>query len=144
MIQWTTLLATLLGAGVAMGTSLLVESRKDHRELLLESRKHNRDVTSDWRKARRDLYAALLAVLTQARSELRHLSVNSDMSEGERTQMARRAFARCNELRYQLELLAPAEVVPRSPTSAAYEASETRWARGCNTRIGNSNATRSR
>ncbi|MGC9543346.1 hypothetical protein [Streptomyces sp. UG1] len=33
------------------------------------------------------------------------------MSETERTQMARRAFARCYELRYQVELFAPAEVV---------------------------------
>jgi Sec-independent protein translocase protein TatA len=111
MMQWTTLLATLLGAVVAMGTSLLVEARKDHRELLLESRKHKRDVTSEWRKTRRDLYAGFLAVLTQARSELRHLSENPEMPEAERTQMVRRAFARCYELRYQLELFAPAEVV---------------------------------
>jgi len=111
MMQWTTLLATLLGAGVAMGTSLLVEARKDHREMLLESHKYTRDVTSEWRRTRRDLYAGFLAVLTQARSELRHLSENTEMSEAERTRTARRSFARCYELRYQLELFAPAEVV---------------------------------
>lgn len=111
MTQWTTLLATLLGAGVAMGTSLLVEARKDRRQLLLESHKHNHDVTSEWRNTRRDLYAGFLAVLTQARSEARHLSENTELSEDERTQLVRRAFARCYELRYQLELFAPAEVV---------------------------------
>lgn len=111
MTQWTTLLATLLGAGVAMGTSLSVEARKGRRELLLESRKHQRDVTSEWRKTRRDLYAGFLAVLTQARSEARHLSENTDLSEEERTQLVRRAFARCYEFRYQLELFAPADVV---------------------------------
>ncbi|ANS65904.1 hypothetical protein SLINC_3680 [Streptomyces lincolnensis] len=111
MTQWTTLLATLLGAGVAMGTSLLAEARKDHRQLLLESRKHERDVTSEWRNTRRDLYAGFLAVLTQARSESRHLSEDTEMSEAERTQLGRRAFVPCYELRYQVELFAPAEVV---------------------------------
>jgi len=111
MTQWATLLATLVGACVAMGTSLLVEARKDHRELVREDRRHTYDVMSEWRKTRRDLYAAFLAVLTQARGELGHLSENTEMSERERTQMARRAFRRCYELRFQLELFAPADVV---------------------------------
>ncbi|MEU1198758.1 hypothetical protein ABZ446_21345 [Streptomyces sp. NPDC005813] len=73
MAQWATLPATLLGAGVAKGTSPLMEARKDHHELVRETRRHTYDVTSEWRKTRRDLYAGFLAVLTEHRNELRHL-----------------------------------------------------------------------
>jgi len=56
-MEWTTLLATLLGAAIAMGTSLLVESRRDRR-----------DLAAEWRRTQRDLYADFLTSLAQARS----------------------------------------------------------------------------
>ncbi|MGH3696797.1 MAG: hypothetical protein ACRDRX_22910 [Pseudonocardiaceae bacterium] len=99
-MEWTTLLGALLGAAIAMGTSLMVEMRK-----------HRHDVAAEWRRTRRELYAAFLTSLAQARAELLDLAANTGLSEAERSQTAWRVFARCYEVRHQLELFAPPEVV---------------------------------
>jgi hypothetical protein len=99
-MQWTTLAATLLGAAIATGSALLVEVRRGRRE-----------TAAEWRTTKRELYAAFLATLTQVRSELWMITRDTSLSVPERTKTARQAFARCYELRYQLEVFAPREVV---------------------------------
>ncbi|MEU7283386.1 hypothetical protein AB0A69_32110 [Streptomyces sp. NPDC045431] len=99
-MDWTPLLATLLGAAIATGSALLVEVRKDRREALAE-----------WRRSKRELYGAYLGVLSQVRSELQLIILDRGMSEADRTIAARQSFARCYELRYQLEVFAPRAVV---------------------------------
>ncbi|MGH3722117.1 MAG: hypothetical protein ACRDRI_25405 [Pseudonocardiaceae bacterium] len=54
---------------------------------------------------------AFLTALAQARAELLDLAANTGLSEAERAQAAWRLFARCYEVRHQLELFAPREVV---------------------------------
>ncbi|MEU1086219.1 hypothetical protein ABZ401_05185 [Streptomyces sp. NPDC005892] len=58
-MEWMTLVATLLGAVIAMGSTLLVEARKDRRE-----------AAGEWRRSRRELYGAYLGTLSQVRGEL--------------------------------------------------------------------------
>ena len=98
-MQWTTLLVTLLGAAIAMGTALLVQARRDRH-----------DLAAEWRKTRREMYMTFLAVLAQARNELLALAKKSGMTEANRDEMARQVFARCYEPRHHLELIAPREV----------------------------------
>ncbi|MEV4976683.1 hypothetical protein [Streptomyces scopuliridis] len=43
-MEWTTLLATVLGAAIAMGATLLVEVRKERREAMGERRRSNREL----------------------------------------------------------------------------------------------------
>ncbi|MFD0448694.1 hypothetical protein ACFQ10_50235 [Streptomyces indonesiensis] len=99
-MEWTTLIATLLGAIIAMASTLLIEVRKDRRE-----------AQGEWRRSKRELYAGYLATLAQVRSELQLLILDRDMPDDERPVAARRAFARCYDLRYQVEILAPRSVV---------------------------------
>jgi hypothetical protein len=99
-MDWTPLLATLLGAAIATGSALLVEVRKDQRETVAE-----------WRRSKRELYGAYLGVLSQVRSELQLIMLDRGMSEAERKIAARQSFARCYEIRYQLEVFAPRAVV---------------------------------
>lgn len=99
-MEWTTLIATLLGAVIAMASTLLIEVRKDRRE-----------AQGEWRRSKRELYGAYLATLAQVRSELQLLILDRAMPDAERPVAARRAFARCYDVRYQLEVLAPRAVV---------------------------------
>lgn len=94
------LLATLLGASIATGSALLVEVRRDRRE-----------AAAEWRRSKRELYGAYLGVLSQVRSELQLIILDGEMSEDERRIAARQSFARCYEIRYQLEVFAPRAVV---------------------------------
>lgn len=98
--MWTTLGATLLGAFIATGTSLLVESRRDRRAAVAE-----------WRQSRRELYGAFLSALTKARGELWTISRDDQLPNEERAIAARAIFAGCYEQRYQLEVFAPSDVV---------------------------------
>jgi hypothetical protein len=99
-MDWTPLLATLLGAAIATGSALLIEVKRDRREALAE-----------WRQSKRELYGAYLGLLSQVRSELQLIMLDPGLSEAERTIAARQSFARCYELRYQLEIFAPRAVV---------------------------------
>ncbi|MEV0259625.1 hypothetical protein AB0H82_35935 [Streptomyces sp. NPDC050732] len=98
--MWTTLAATLLGAFIATGSSLLIESRRDKRAAVAE-----------WRQARRELYGSFLTELTKVRSELWTISRDNQMADQEREVAARSLFAGCYEQRYQLEVFAPRSVV---------------------------------
>jgi hypothetical protein len=98
-MQWTTLLATLVGAAIAMGTALVVQARKDRH-----------DLAAEWRQIRREMYMTFLSVLAKARSELLALSKKSDMTEVEHDETARQVFAPCYEQRHHLEVVAPPDV----------------------------------
>jgi hypothetical protein len=84
-VDWTTLLATLIGAAIAMGTSLGVEIRKD----------------------RHDTDAEYLTVLSQARWELSGVAGNDELPGETRRSTANMIFAHCYQIRHQLELYAP-------------------------------------
>lgn len=99
-MDWTTLVATLLGAAIATGTSLLAEARKD-----------SRDAAAELRRTRREMYAAFLVALAKSRSELLTLSKTPADPDGTRDERARQIFAPCYEVRHQLELCASHEVV---------------------------------
>jgi hypothetical protein len=100
VVDWTTLVATLLGAAIAMSTSLMVEIRKGRH-----------DTESEWRRTRRDIYAEYLTALSQARWELSGVAGNSELSDTERRAMANEIFARCYQIRHQLELYSPKSVL---------------------------------
>ena len=99
-MDWSTLVATLVGAAIAMGTTLMVEIRKVRHEN-----------ESEWRRTRRTIYAEYLTVLTQARWELAAIAGNGELSAEARRTTANAVFARCYQIRHQLELHAPPAVV---------------------------------
>ena len=92
-MDWSTLLATVLGAAVAMSTSLMVERRKDRH-----------DAESAWRRAKYDQYAAFLMALTSARWALLDIARDKELEPEERHRRADRAFAACYMERHRLEL----------------------------------------
>jgi hypothetical protein len=98
-VEWTTLLGTLLGAAIAMSTSLAVQARKDRH-----------DVAAEWRRTRREMYMAFITALAKARSELLALSKQSGATGTELDETARQVFAPCYEPRQHLELVAPSAV----------------------------------
>ncbi|WP_157857479.1 hypothetical protein [Streptomyces yerevanensis] len=99
-MQWTPLVAALVGAVIAMTSTVVAEARKDRRE-----------TQGEWRRIKHELYGGYLATLAQVRSELQLIILDRDMPDTERPAAALRTFARCYELRYQLEVLAPSAVV---------------------------------
>ncbi|MGW3208723.1 hypothetical protein [Streptomyces sp. NPDC001135] len=94
------LLATLIGAVIAMGSALLVERRKAQRE-----------TAAEWRRTRRELYAKFLAAHAQAGSDLRNIAATPGLDADERYRRARAAYTHCYASRHELELLAPRTVV---------------------------------
>jgi hypothetical protein len=104
-VQWTTLLATLVGAAVAMGTALAVQTRKDRH-----------DLAAEWRQIQRETYMTFLSGLARARSELLALSKKSGMTETEHDEAARQVFAPCYEQRHHLEVVAPPDVADAALT----------------------------
>ncbi|RJQ74472.1 hypothetical protein D5S17_22880 [Pseudonocardiaceae bacterium YIM PH 21723] len=98
-MQWTTFLATFVGAAIAGCAALLAQSRKGRHELLAEGR-----------QTRREVYMRLQSSLAKARSELLALSKLADLAGRDRDELARQLFAPCYEPRHHLELIAPPEV----------------------------------
>ncbi|MFD8421651.1 hypothetical protein [Streptomyces sp. NPDC059466] len=99
-MTWISLLATLVGAVIAMGSALLVERRKTQRE-----------TTAEWHRTRRELYTRFLAAHAQAGSDLRNLAATPTLDADERYRQARAAYTHCYASRHELELLAPQAVV---------------------------------
>ncbi|MEU2617573.1 hypothetical protein ABZ642_05300 [Streptomyces sp. NPDC007157] len=99
-MTWMPLLATLTGAVIAMGSTLLVEHRKTQRE-----------TAKEWRKTRQELYARFLAAHAQAGSDLRNIAAVPDLDASERYRQTRAAYTHCYASRHELELLAPRTVV---------------------------------
>ncbi|MFC0844016.1 hypothetical protein ACFH04_09875 [Streptomyces noboritoensis] len=98
-MDWTTLVATLVGAAIAMSSSLIVEIRRSRH-----------DTDSEWRRSRREIYAEYLTVLSQARWELSGVAGNGELSDTARRAAANEIFARCYQIRHQLELYSPSAV----------------------------------
>lgn len=99
-MDWTTLVATLLGAAIAMATTLGVEIRKDRH-----------DTEAEWRRTRREIYTEYLTVLSQARWELSGVAGGDELSQEARRTAANAVFSRCYQVRHQLELYAPDDVL---------------------------------
>ena len=99
-MTWLPLLATLLGAVIALGSTLLVERRRERREDRTERR-----------KTKREVYARYLAAHAETRTQLRVLSVASDLTDEERGYRAFTAYAACYAPRYELAVLAPQAVL---------------------------------
>ncbi|MFD4231343.1 hypothetical protein [Streptomyces sp. NPDC058545] len=99
-MNWTTLLATVSGAVIALGSALFVDQQKGRRERTVE-----------WRTTRRSLYGAYLAAIATARNELIALLLDRDGPLPERSRAARAAVSACYGPRYELEILAPRSVV---------------------------------
>ncbi|MFF3008058.1 hypothetical protein ACFVTF_35265 [Kitasatospora sp. NPDC057940] len=99
-MTWLPLLGTLLGAVIALGSTLLVEQRRERRE--------------DRRtrlKTKQEVYARYLAAHADTRTQLRIISVASDLTDEERGYRAFTAYAACYAPRYELAVLAPQQVL---------------------------------
>lgn len=94
-----TLAATLVGASIAMGTSLIVEIRKARH-----------DTDAEWLRSRRDIYAEYLTVLAQARMDLAALAHDSELPVADRPTTASQIFGPCYQVRHRLELYMPPDV----------------------------------
>ncbi|MFF8864789.1 hypothetical protein ACF08B_22350 [Streptomyces sp. NPDC015139] len=99
-MAWISLLATLVGGAIALGSALLVERRRTQRE-----------TAAEWRRTRRELYARFLAAHAQAGSDLRNIAATPGLDAGERYRLTRSAYTHCYASRHELELLAPQAVV---------------------------------
>lgn len=99
-MEWSTLISTLTGAAIAMGTSLMVEIRRDRR-----------DTEAEWRRIRREIYTEFLTVMNETYWALAIIADDDELSSIERRRRVNEIFARCLQLRHQLELYAPAKVV---------------------------------
>ncbi|MEE1761372.1 hypothetical protein [Streptomyces sp. SP18BB07] len=99
-MTWLPLFAALVGAVIALGTALLVERRRERREDRIERR-----------RTKQDLYGRFLAAHAHTRAQLRILADTSDLSDEERANRARAAYAGCYAPRYELEVLAPESVL---------------------------------
>lgn len=99
-MTWLPLLATVIGAAIALGSALLVERRRERREDRTERR-----------KSKQDLYGRFLAAHAHTRAQLRILAETSGLSDEERANRARAAYAGCYAPRYELEVLAPQPVL---------------------------------
>ncbi|MER5199828.1 hypothetical protein AB0E04_47740 [Streptomyces sp. NPDC048251] len=99
-MTWLPIFATLVGAVIALSSALLVERRRERREDRI-----------DRRKTKQDLYARFLSAHAHTRAQLRILADTSGMSDEERANRARTAYAGCYAPRYELEVLAPQPVL---------------------------------
>ncbi|MET8684522.1 hypothetical protein ABZV77_09925 [Streptomyces sp. NPDC004732] len=104
-MDWTTLLATVIGAVIALSSALFVEHQKGGRERAAE-----------WRATRRELYSAYLAAISTARNELIALLLDRDSPLTERSRAARAAVSTCYGPRYELEILSPKSVASPAVT----------------------------
>ncbi|MFE0376952.1 hypothetical protein ACFW1M_15505 [Streptomyces inhibens] len=111
-MEWTTLVATVLGAVIATGSTLLVERGRRKRE--------REDKVS---AVLRDLYGEYLAALSQARHTFGNHTSSRGSEPSSRGRDSHDAFAPCYPLRQQLTITAPAETVRAS--DAAFRALRT-------------------
>lgn len=99
-MTWLPLLGTLVGAGIALSSALLVERRRERREERIERR-----------KAKQEAYAHYLAAHAEFRTQLRVLALASGLTDEERGYRAFTAYATCYASRYELAVLAPQSVL---------------------------------
>jgi hypothetical protein len=110
-MDWSPLLSTLLGATIGLGSAVVLERGKSARD--------GRQRTLD---QRRTVYAEYLSALSRTRNEIRLAASKDSEPAEERSKQAREAFKEggAYELRYQVALLAPEQVV--SASDAAFRA----------------------
>lgn len=99
-MSWLPLLGTVVGTAIALSSALLVECRRERRQDHL-----------DRRVTKQDLYARCLAAHAHMPARLRILAATSGLSDEERANRARTAYASCFAPRYALEVLAPQSVL---------------------------------
>ncbi|MET9896162.1 hypothetical protein ABZZ47_39435 [Streptomyces sp. NPDC006465] len=102
-MTWLPLLATLLGAVIALGSALIVERHRERREDRIERR-----------KTKREVYARYLAAHADLRTQLRVLSLAPDLTDEVRGHQAFTAYAACYASRYELAVLAPQTVLAQA------------------------------
>ncbi|MFF4787892.1 hypothetical protein ACFY3E_42075 [Streptomyces griseorubiginosus] len=100
-MEWGTIVGTVLGAVVGVGSTLVADRARWRRE------QSARD-----RESKRQLYADYLAALSRTRNEFRSLVRQLDLTVEERAGAAGRSFREggAYELRYQVALVAPEAV----------------------------------
>ncbi|MFC8915958.1 hypothetical protein ACFT5C_09315 [Streptomyces sp. NPDC057116] len=103
MLQWITLISTVVGAAIATGSAMLLDRRRWQRERL------DRGL-----EIRRTLYGDYLACLSEARHTCGDVARDPDMRLPERRTVAREAFGPCIGMRYQMTITAPTPVVSAS------------------------------
>ena len=99
-MTWMPLLATLLGAVIALSSAVLVERRRERREDRVERR-----------KTKREVYGRYLAAHADTRTQLRVLSLAVGLNDEDRRNRAFSAYAACYAARYELAVLAPQSVL---------------------------------
>lgn len=104
-MDWTSTISTTLGALIGVSSTLAVEK--------LRGKRDRQDKIDSYK---RQIYAEYLAALSRTRNELRNAARTSSTPPEERARRAIEAFkeGKAYELRYQVEMLAPAEVVSAS------------------------------
>ncbi|MFI0817125.1 hypothetical protein ACH4TX_11540 [Streptomyces sp. NPDC021098] len=102
-MEWITLASTVVGAGIATGSAMLLDRRRWQRERL------DREL-----ETRRTLYGDYLACLSEARHACGNVARDPDMDSATRRTTAREAFGPCIGLRYQITITAPGPVVEAS------------------------------
>ncbi|WP_063734490.1 hypothetical protein [Streptomyces sp. RTd22] len=102
-MEWITLASTVVGAGIATGSALLLDRRRWQRE------RRDREL-----ETRRTLYGDYLACLSEARHACGNVARDPDMTPATRRTTAREAFGPCIGLRHQMTITAPDAVVAAS------------------------------
>lgn len=99
------LASALVGAGIGMGSTLLVDSMRWRREK-----------SARQESARREVYAAYLVALAKWRNGLREVAYNPSLGPDERWGIARRALpeSQAYEKRMEMFITAPPDVVRHS------------------------------
>ncbi|MFD9061834.1 hypothetical protein ACFVZ3_09965 [Kitasatospora purpeofusca] len=99
-MAWLPLLGTLLGAVIALGSALIVERRRERKE---ERRERL--------KAKQEMYARYLGAHADTRTQLRIISLATNLTDEERGYRAYIAYAACYAPRYEIAVLAPPPVL---------------------------------
>jgi hypothetical protein len=104
-VDWGTIIGTVTGATIGVGATSLAERSRWRRE---QSARQT--------AIKRELYASYLAAAAQTWSEIRAAVIESDLPWPDRADLASRAFRNGNvyELRYQMAITAPPEIVTLS------------------------------
>ncbi|MFC8667548.1 hypothetical protein [Streptomyces sp. NPDC057199] len=104
-MDWGTIIGTVTGAVIGVGATSLADRSRWRRE------------QSARRTAiKRELYASYLAAIAQTWNEIRAAVIESDLPWPDRADLASRAYRNGNvyELRYQMAITAPPEIVALS------------------------------
>ncbi|MER5990577.1 hypothetical protein [Streptomyces viridosporus] len=99
-MEWTTLVSTVVGGGIATVSATAVEYWRWKRQR-----------TDQNTESRRALYGSYLAVLAKARHACGVLAREADLPSTQRRRTAWDAFEPCISLRYELAITAPSWVV---------------------------------